>query len=298
MLTKGESGTGRARGAKLTLLCALSVIGSAVTPSAAGAQVAGNGVGSQFELAFWQSVATSDDRSQLETYVAQYPNGTFAALARVKIVAMDKREALERGTPAPAMPVAPAAAASLVPVVPATPAVTPAAAAPMSATMTAASADVPSLSDQLRALGQSQGMTPAAPVPATALGVAPAAFAGATPGAGGALPVRPQLATEADLALPDHFCSAIERNAFYDTMFAPAKDVAEQNNQLAIAHMQKLRQMYDALAGSQVQNAPTMNVIAGEAREYEAVAADAYRRSAAYEGVFARMMAVPVRKCS
>lgn len=49
------------------------------------------GVGSQFELTFWQSIAASDDPGQYEAYLAQYPNGTFSALAHAKIAALAHR---------------------------------------------------------------------------------------------------------------------------------------------------------------------------------------------------------------
>ena len=44
-----------------------------------------NGVGSPFELAFWQSVAGSDDPAVYDAYLQQYPAGTFAGLARAKL---------------------------------------------------------------------------------------------------------------------------------------------------------------------------------------------------------------------
>jgi hypothetical protein len=53
---------------------------------AAQAQVASSaGVGSQFELTYWQSVESGSDPALYEAYLAQYPNGTFSAVARVKL---------------------------------------------------------------------------------------------------------------------------------------------------------------------------------------------------------------------
>ncbi len=40
------------------------------------------------ELALWTSVANSNDAAQLNAYLAQYPNGVFAAAARAKIAAL------------------------------------------------------------------------------------------------------------------------------------------------------------------------------------------------------------------
>jgi len=45
---------------------------------------------------FWQSVKDSEEPAILGTYLGQFPNGTFAPLARAKIAAIEKREQ-ERG---------------------------------------------------------------------------------------------------------------------------------------------------------------------------------------------------------
>ncbi len=49
-----------------------------------------NGMGTPFELSFWQSVDGSGDPAQYDEYLKQYPKGTFSALARVKIVSLRK----------------------------------------------------------------------------------------------------------------------------------------------------------------------------------------------------------------
>jgi hypothetical protein len=67
---------------------------------------------------FWQSVQQSDDPAILGAYLAQYPNGTFAGLAKAKIASAE-RQKQERSTqqaalvnpPAPAAPAATPAAA-------------------------------------------------------------------------------------------------------------------------------------------------------------------------------------------
>lgn len=56
------------------------------------------GVGSQFELTYWQSVESGNDPALYEAYLAQYPNGTFAAVARVKLA---KLRQLTAPAPAP-----------------------------------------------------------------------------------------------------------------------------------------------------------------------------------------------------
>lgn len=81
----------------------LAQIGWLLLPLASPAQAQGTvttGIGSQFELAFWQSVESGNDSALYEAYLAQYPNGTFAAVARVKLAKLRQLSA-----PAPAAPV-------------------------------------------------------------------------------------------------------------------------------------------------------------------------------------------------
>ena len=81
------------------LACALMAL---AIPASAMAQ---SGVGSPFELVFWQSIAASDDAAQYRAYLDQYPNGIFAALARRKIATLESRGAASPAqTPAPAQP--------------------------------------------------------------------------------------------------------------------------------------------------------------------------------------------------
>lgn len=174
---------------------------SAAARDAAAPPVLSNGVGSQFELAFWQSVSSNEDRHQLEAYLAQYPNGTFSGLARAKISRLDRRSASDAAqdgsfaataTPAPAtatpsrseaagndlpaatglpiaaasgpsVPTAAAAVASVETVKPALASPAPAATPSPSTPPPNQSSMSPSLAEQLRALGQSQGRRPQAP---------------------------------------------------------------------------------------------------------------------------------------
>ena len=81
----------------------LARIGWLLLPLASPAQAQGpvaTGIGSQFELAFWQSVESGNDSALYEAYLAQYPNGTFAAVARVKLAKLR-----QLSVPAPAAPV-------------------------------------------------------------------------------------------------------------------------------------------------------------------------------------------------
>lgn len=281
----------------LAITCALAVLGNDILFSSVSAQQisgagGGTGVGSAFELTFWQSVAGSEDRGQLEAYLAQYPNGTFSALARAKVAAIERRDAQAQGTPSAPVAVAPVAAAPIAaapvaqaPAVPssAAPNFPPASSAPVAAAPVAIAPVAAPQGEQLRALGRSQSQGPMA------------ASAAAAASQTAALPVRPDLPMVPAVSLPDHFCSAVERNGFYDSVFTPSKERAELNNRTAIEHMGKLRQIYDDLAKS--NNVPAMNVVAEEAKSYQTVAAQAYDASAAYEPLFNRMMAVPIRKC-
>ena len=65
-------------------------------PALAQAMVA-TGVGTPFELAFWQSIDSSSDASLYEAYLTRFPNGTFSEIARAKIITLRGRQA-----PAPA----------------------------------------------------------------------------------------------------------------------------------------------------------------------------------------------------
>jgi hypothetical protein len=51
---------------------------------------------SSVELAYWATIKDSTDKSYFEAYLQQFPTGAFAALARLKIDAIDKRVEAER----------------------------------------------------------------------------------------------------------------------------------------------------------------------------------------------------------
>jgi len=54
------------------------------------------------ELAYWQSVASSNDAVQLKAYLGRYPTGAFADIARAKIAALGTRTASADPPPPPA----------------------------------------------------------------------------------------------------------------------------------------------------------------------------------------------------
>lgn len=224
---------------------------------------AANGVGTPFELAFWQSVAGSDDPAVYEAYLQQYPTGTFSALAKAKVASLRKG-----AEPVPAAKPAVAAEPAVVP------------AQPVAVPVQAAGADADAA--LLGELARSQE-----PGASTAQVAAAQGFA---------LPLRPSLADVPDLPLPGAFCSAEQRNAFYETRYKPVLEQARSNNAAAVAHMQRLQQAYDSYQLS--RDPAPMNAIAAEARDYQQqVAAMTYSRQAALVRQFDAIMAVPVSAC-
>lgn len=229
-----------------------------------------NGVGSPFELAFWQSVSGSDDPAVYEAYLQQYPAGTFSGLARAKVASLHKP------TPAVAPPVAAPAAQIPAPV--------PSAPAPLT-TAKAGSDAAPQAASDMALLGELARSQEAGG------GTAKVAAA-----AGFTLPARPVLSDVADLPLPATFCSAEQRNAFYETRYKPVLEQARSNNAVAIGHMQKLQQIYDSYQLS--RDPAPMNALAAEARDYQQqVAATTYSRQAALVRQFDAIMAVPLAAC-
>ena len=281
---------------------------------------------SAYELTFWQSVAASDDQAQLEAYLSAYPNGAFSTLARLKIAALRQRLS-GNAAPVPVVPPAPVVAPEPPPVVaPApTPVVAPppvaapavVAAAPAvvaappgpvaDAVIPAASVAVPA--PRVATVAQA---LPAPPTPAPVQPVAPVSLAeqlrllasgqgGTNPGAaavraGIVLPVPPVQEKVPELALPDHFCSAQDRNLFYDARYKPAIDLADRNNQAAIGHLKDLQRLYDERG--RAGDIAGQNQLAAAARDYDPVAAEAFRARSAYDAAFTRMMAVPIRDCA
>jgi hypothetical protein len=60
------------------------------------------------EVVFWESVRNSTNRAELDAYLAKYPDGTFAPLARARIDALAAAEAKRAAAPAPKPAVPPA----------------------------------------------------------------------------------------------------------------------------------------------------------------------------------------------
>ncbi len=307
-------------------IAAASVAGTILAPGGAAAQFVAppapppvyagetaNGVGSQFELLFWQSVAGSEDRNQYEAYLAQYPRGTFSGLARAKIALLD-RAGRTAAAPLPSVAI-PAPAASPPPASPPPAMVTE---APPPATGAAPEGTL-TLAQQLRELGRSQMLaasrnSAAAPAPEPAAAPAPVAFVAPAPAPApapaaapvaatapmqpraGLLPDRPQLNRLPAVGMPRRFCSAEERNTFYDEVYSPAKDLALQNNRTTVAHMRRLQGIYDTMRAN--GDVEAVNLLSAESEDYQAVARKAYDDSVTYNALFDRLMAVPVGKCT
>ena len=86
---------------------------------------AANGVGSAFELTFWQSLAGSDDPAAYDAYLTQYPGGTFSGLARAKIAALQRALTMQPAATPAHVPMSTPVAAPVPAPVPAVSAVSP-----------------------------------------------------------------------------------------------------------------------------------------------------------------------------
>lgn len=167
----------------LSLLATCAGAGAAPAFSQEAGNGVGNGVGSAIELEFWRAVTGSTDPDMYAAYLQQYPNGSFAPLARVKLNALRR----------PAVPPAPGAQGSAmgagVPTVPVLPAAVsaaqtasatgPATAVPPATIPVAAPAAVPSAPAPQLAVANVPSPLPVAPapVPAPAPAAAPVAEA-------------------------------------------------------------------------------------------------------------------------
>ena len=172
-------------------------------PATASASTSANGVGSAFELAFWQSLTGNDDSAAYEAYLAKYPDGTFSGLARAKIAAMQRALTVQPAAQqavAPLAPSTPVAAPIPAPIPAVVTAATPSVApgqtngtAPQVAEMMAANASV-AVADQSSSQGSPQGSPPSSPLTrllAQLRGSQDAAAATAAPMVTAAPPVQP-----------------------------------------------------------------------------------------------------------
>lgn len=270
-----------------------------------------NGPGTQFELAFWQSVAGSDDPALYEAYLEQYPTGTFSGLARAKLASL--RRGATPGVPqdpapstfqGPSQPTPASLKATILPQ-PLQPKVLGTAAQnpvsepsqtpiPTPATLLPASPRSPVQPSPRAAASQSDD---AALLEALAksqeLGGSTLSVSAAQ---GFSIPVRPVLQQVPEMSLPASFCSAEQRNSFHENSYKPVMEIARVNNELAVAHMQRLQQIYDSLQLARDPN--PMNAIADEAIAYQRdVARPVYKQQLEMVDRFAALMAVPIASC-
>ncbi len=285
-------GAGRRPVGRLVLrVAALGALALGALPLGTAAALAQDAAVSDktLELEFWRSVSTSSDPEMYDAYLQQFPNGTFAPLAKVKAAAL-RRGATSSPAAAPATPPAPAIAAP-VPVAAAPAAVTPPpAAAPTAAVAATAQAgpNETAAASLLASLAAAQE-TPAAPAAAVSAAAQAAAPAPQDITAG-----RPHLETVPAVVLPARFCSAEERNAFHAQTYRPASEAAEANNGKAIAYLQSIQARYDAMAAG---DADMRNALAKEARDYKPIADAAFQAQQALVRQFDALMAVPITSC-
>jgi hypothetical protein len=317
-------------------------------PAMAQAVVA-TGVGTPFELAFWQSIDSSNDASLYDAYLAHFPNGTFGEIAHAKIVSLRGRVSMPM-VPALTVPVAPSAAplgqvpvpAAVRVMQPAVPIVQPTVASPAVATPAVATVAMPTtglattglatttpaggtLGQLLAALATSQtseggaqtnvasanaasanaGFANAAPQTASLQSatlisgpaqIAPAPIAPHATAVSFAMPAQPALYPVPAVAFPPSFCSAEQRNAFHDQIYAPSVNTAQRNNEAASGYLHQLQALYDQYQLS--RDPDTMNAIVVAARTYGQVAQTTFSMQAALVRQFPTLMAVPVVPCT
>lgn len=305
----------------ICLAAAFPAVADDASSGSARAGATTNGVGSQFELVFWQSVQSSDDPAMFDAYLAQYPEGTFSKLAKLRIAAFARAAApraepvqpapLPAPVPAP-VPAAPAGNAALAPA--------PFAATPFAATPAALAA--PAAAPSAVAAPPPAGIAPvvtappvATPVAGSQAGVAavnePASYIVGNTAALGLLartqsvaasgavrpsiPARPQMEQVPVLTLPPQFCSAEERNPVHSGSYLPALATASRNNSKAVAYMASLQQLYDGFRHD--QDTISLNAIVADSQAYHPVALAAMEAENRFVGLFGQLMAVPVRTC-
>lgn len=82
------------------LLMAVQANAQSAAPNSANT----TGVGSSFESQFWASVDNASDPALYEAYLAKYPTGTFADLARIKITKLRSNAVPSQAAAPPALP--------------------------------------------------------------------------------------------------------------------------------------------------------------------------------------------------
>ena len=108
------------------------------------------------------------------------------------------------------------------------------------------------------------------------------------------LPPPPQLAAVPPVNLPASFCSAKDRNAFYDQVYKPALDIAVADNQAAKAYLDTLLALHARYMKTSLDAA---NNVTYAAVSYQPTAQAAFKTSNDYTALFDTLMAVPIVDC-
>lgn len=278
------------------------------------AQTRNTGAGSEFELAFWSAAAANDTCESYQAYLQQYPRGTFASLAELEVAASCADPVPQQlpPEPLPPEPLPPT------PLPPEPVGVIPTAATPVSGAPPAAALPPAALPAESAPMVPPTAPPAPAPLPATAATVALSTAAAPPPDAASAraelqarvgsfgdstgsaaalipLPPEPQLASVPDVPIPPTFCSALERNAYHDRVYRPARQVAQDNNRAAIQHLRALQTLYDSYAAE--RDFERLNAVSDAAMAYEPVADQTYAATVDYDAVFDRLMAVRIVDC-
>jgi hypothetical protein len=336
---RARRGHGRWRALALWGLACLALAGPGVTPQQAQAQVspAPDATDKAMDLEFWRGVAGSSDPALYEAYLQQFPGGTFAPLARAKLVA------LRRAAPAPApatapltatpasAPAAPApvVAPMAVPVAPPAPMPVPMPAPMPAPAMIPVAAPVPPAAapQPLPAPIPAPALVPAAaPVPVVASGAAGGENADAkvlallaamqeTPAAPAPPPPPPPL--PAPIALPlsaaHDFAAERPQLAAVPAVALPPRfcSAEERNafhaqvyapaNDVAQANLQKANAYLQAIQSRYdamaMGDADTRNALSKEGTEYKRLADAAFAQQQALVRQFGALMAVPITPC-
>lgn len=334
----GLQGHLRKRFVRLAALL-LATFAVPVTVPCAGAQpLPANGVGSPFELAFWQSVEGSNDLALYEAYLARYPNGTFAEIAHARIQTLRAR--LIQAVPPPASPQPVAPALPPAPALPAQAAATPVAApavTPPSAPVATEPASTIPVAPPVATAAATPLPTPepvhppttaaaATPPAATTLGQLLAALAGSQgsgPDAGPARPANPDLVTgnaavthparqslSAGFALPASPAMVPVPSVTLPASFCSAEARNAFHDSVYDPAVKAARENNEAAVAhmkdlqalydqyERSHDPDTMNEVAAAAHAYQPTAENAFSVQAALVHQFAMLMAVPLVPCA
>lgn len=105
---------------------------------------------------------------------------------------------------------------------------------------------------------------------------------------------RPQFERVREVRIHDRFCSAVERNDFITNVYNPAAAAALANAQTAQTHQAKLNDLFTRYMRA---NSEYWGAVRTERDAYEAIAREALAESQTLNGLYPKIMAVPVVDC-